>query len=250
MVTSSYIFFIINFGISTLTFQREIKKSFFLWNINLIIHPFHVYPLGANIRVACTALVDVHCNLLERYTLQYQSSAAYARKAAVLLPVPVRYGPSGSRRAATRSVGCSPDKPMLLINSSHEKQTAKKPTASRDRELSMNHDEKCSAPATASPRRACRWTRVRCSPSSSGRRHWATPTSCSEVRRFTGLANYYRRFVESYSELAALLAALSSPTARFAWTPEAQASFDSDALTLALSSAPVLRTFDPTRRRC
>jgi hypothetical protein len=75
---------------------------------------------------------------------------------------------------------------------------------------------------------------------------WATPTSCCEVRRFTGLANYYRRFVEGYAELAAPLTALGSPTARFAWTPEAQASFD--ALKLALSSAPVLRTFDPARR--
>ena len=75
---------------------------------------------------------------------------------------------------------------------------------------------------------------------------WATPTSCAEVRRFTGLANYYRRFVEGYSEVAAPLTALGSPTARFAWTPEAQASFD--ALKLALASAPVLRTFDPTRR--
>ena len=26
---------------------------------------------------------------------------------------------------------------------------------------------------------------------------WATPTSCSDVRRFTGLANYYSRFVEA-----------------------------------------------------
>ena len=34
-----------------------------------------------------------------------------------------RYGPSGSGRAGTRSVGCSPDKPMLLISSAHEKQT-------------------------------------------------------------------------------------------------------------------------------
>ena len=75
---------------------------------------------------------------------------------------------------------------------------------------------------------------------------WATPTSCAEVRRFTGLANYYRRFVEGYSEVAAPLTALGSPTARSAWTPEAQASFD--ALKLALASAPVLRTFDPTRR--
>ena len=72
---------------------------------------------------------------------------------------------------------------------------------------------------------------------------WATPTSCCEVRRFTGLANYYRRFVEGYAELAAPLTALGSPNARFAWTPEAQASFD--ALKLALSSAPVLRQPGP-----
>ena len=61
----------------------------------------------------------------------------------------------------------------------------------------------------------------------------ATPTSCSEVRRFTGLDNYYCLFVGGYSELAAQLTALGSPTARFAWTPEAQASFN--ALKLALS---------------
>ena len=75
---------------------------------------------------------------------------------------------------------------------------------------------------------------------------WATPTSCTEVRRFTGLANYYRRFVEGYAEVAAPLTALGSPTAKFAWSPAAQASFD--ALKLALSTAPVLRTFDPRRR--
>jgi hypothetical protein len=75
---------------------------------------------------------------------------------------------------------------------------------------------------------------------------WATPTSCAEVRRFTGLANYYRRFVEGYSEVAAPLTALGSPTARFTWSPAAQTSFD--ALKQALSSAPVLRTFDPARR--
>ena len=27
---------------------------------------------------------------------------------------------------------------------------------------------------------------------------WATPTSCAEVLRFTGLANYYRRLVEAH----------------------------------------------------
>ncbi len=64
----------------------------------------------------------------------------------------------------------------------------------------------------------------------------ATSASCCEARRFTGLANYYRRFVEGYAELAAPLTALGSPTARFVWTPAAQTSFD--ALKLALSSAP------------
>jgi hypothetical protein len=63
---------------------------------------------------------------------------------------------------------------------------------------------------------------------------WATPTSCCEVWRFTGLA-----------KVAAPLTALGSPTARFAWSPAAQASFN--ALKLALSSAPVLCTFDPAR---
>ena len=52
--------------------------------------------------------------------------------------------------------------------------------------------------------------------------------------------------MEGYAEIAAPLTALGSPTARFDWTPEAQASFE--ALKLALSSTPVLRTFDPGRR--
>jgi hypothetical protein len=31
---------------------------------------------------------------------------------------------------------------------------------------------------------------------------WATQTSCTEVRRFTGLTNYYRRFVEGTAAIA------------------------------------------------
>ncbi len=31
---------------------------------------------------------------------------------------------------------------------------------------------------------------------------WATPKSCTEVRRFMGLANYYCRFVEGYAAIA------------------------------------------------
>ena len=56
------------------------------------------------------------------------------------------------------------------------------------------------------------------------------------MRRVTGLANHYCGYAE--------IAALSSPPEHFLWTP-AQASLDS--LMLALSSVPVLRTFDPAR---
>ena len=77
-------------------------------------------------------------------------------------------------------------------------------------------------------------------------REWATPTSCSEVRRFIGLAGYYRRFVEGFADVAAPLTALGSPTATFSWTPAAQESFN--ALKELLSTAPVLRTWDPSRR--
>ena len=78
-------------------------------------------------------------------------------------------------------------------------------------------------------------------------RAWATPSSTMDVRQFIGLANYYRRFVPKYAELAAPLTALCSPTQVFKWTAEAQASFD--ILKTRLTTAPVLRTHDP-RRRC
>jgi len=65
------------------------------------------------------------------------------------------------------------------------------------------------------------------------------------VRRFVGLANYYRKFVLRFSTLAAPLTTLCSPRARFTWGPAEQQSFD--ALKAALTSAPVLRVWDPAR---
>jgi hypothetical protein len=80
--------------------------------------------------------------------------------------------------------------------------------------------------------------------------HCGSPSSSGQyqrrARKCCSLANYYRRFVVSYAEVAEQLTALGSPTARFLWSPAAQASFD--ALKLALSSAQVLSTFDPDRR--
>ena len=77
-------------------------------------------------------------------------------------------------------------------------------------------------------------------------RDWPTPTSNAEVRRFVGLCNYYRRFVDGYAELAAPLTRLCGPRAPWMWGSAEQQSFE--ALKRCLTSAPVLRTFDPRRR--
>ena len=64
-------------------------------------------------------------------SVRIKPSECNSRRVAITAAMMMRqtscYGPSGSGPAGTRSVGCSPDKPMLLISSSHEKQTAIKP---------------------------------------------------------------------------------------------------------------------------
>ena len=65
------------------------------------------------------------------------------------------------------------------------------------------------------------------------------------MRRFVGLANYYRKFVLRFTALAAPHTALCNSRARFNWGAAEQRSFD--ALKAALTSAPVLRVWDPAR---
>jgi len=65
----------------------------------------------------------------------------------------------------------------------------------------------------------------------------------SENRTRQGLANYYRRFVEGYSRIVLPLTNLLRKHHPLEWSPEAQAAFD--AITVAYTSAPVWRHFDP-----
>jgi hypothetical protein len=74
---------------------------------------------------------------------------------------------------------------------------------------------------------------------------WATPQSCTDLRRLIGLANYYRKYVLSLSALAVPLTAFCSQRARFAWGDAEQWSFD--ALKAVLTPAPVLCVWDPLR---
>ncbi|XP_026022288.1 uncharacterized protein LOC113021785 [Astatotilapia calliptera] len=68
---------------------------------------------------------------------------------------------------------------------------------------------------------------------------WPTPTSIQEVRRFIGLASYYRRFVKDFASIAEPLHNLTKKNAHFQWHAEHQAAFDK--LKCRLTSAPVLR---------
>ena len=50
---------------------------------------------------------------------------------------------------------------------------------------------------------------------------WPTPTSTKEVQQFLGLANYYRRFIKDFAQIAKPLHKLTEQTS-FLWTTECQ----------------------------
>ncbi len=77
-------------------------------------------------------------------------------------------------------------------------------------------------------------------------RDWPVSTSNVDLRRFIGLCDYYRRFVDSYADVAAPLTRLCGPIAPWVWGPSEQQSFDR--LKECLMTAPVLRTLESRRQ--
>ncbi|XP_073056887.1 uncharacterized protein [Primulina eburnea] len=67
---------------------------------------------------------------------------------------------------------------------------------------------------------------------------WPIPMTVAEVRRFLGLAGYYRHFIADFSKIALPLTTLTRKTVKFEWTNECQQSFQE--LKDKLTSAPVL----------
>jgi hypothetical protein len=67
---------------------------------------------------------------------------------------------------------------------------------------------------------------------------WMPPTTCREVQRFLGFANFYRQFIKDFSRLATPLYKLTQKDRDFIWTKEAQNAFET--LKLAFTSAPTL----------
>ncbi|KAH0633816.1 hypothetical protein KY284_036602 [Solanum tuberosum] len=67
---------------------------------------------------------------------------------------------------------------------------------------------------------------------------WSRPLNAMEVRSFLGLVRYYRRFVEGFSSISALLTKLTHKATKFQWTEACEQSFHE--LKNRLTTAPVL----------
>ena len=59
-----------------------------------------------------------------------------------------------------------------------------------------------------------------------GIQDWPAPTTVKEVQSFLGFGNFYRKFINKFSELAAPLNGLLKKDKIFDWTTECQKSFD------------------------
>ncbi|KAK9118716.1 hypothetical protein Scep_016809 [Stephania cephalantha] len=67
---------------------------------------------------------------------------------------------------------------------------------------------------------------------------WPTPTSVTDIRSFLGLAGYYRRFVQGFSEIAAPMTQLTKKEVKFQWNHSCEQAFQT--LKERLTTAPVL----------
>lgn len=68
--------------------------------------------------------------------------------------------------------------------------------------------------------------------------YWSRPTNAIEIQSFSGLAGYYRRFVQNFSNIVAPLTRLTRKDERFVWSTECERSFQK--LKTRLISAPML----------
>ena len=72
---------------------------------------------------------------------------------------------------------------------------------------------------------------------------WKSPTNVTEIRSFLGLAGYYRRFIEGFSQKAAPMTKLLRKGVPFDWNDKCEQSFQE--LKKRLTTAPVLALPEP-----
>ena len=75
-------------------------------------------------------------------------------------------------------------------------------------------------------------------------REWEVPSTVKGVRSFLGFANFYRKFIRNFAQVAAPLTRLTGDVT-FQWGPEEQSAFEK--LKEVFISEPVLASFEPDK---
>jgi len=74
-------------------------------------------------------------------------------------------------------------------------------------------------------------------------REWPAPTTQRQVMQFLGLTRFYHQYIDHYADITLPLTALLASSAVFSWDQPQQEAFET--LKRAVTTAPVLRIFDP-----
>ena len=74
---------------------------------------------------------------------------------------------------------------------------------------------------------------------------WEAPRSVKGVQSFIGFANFYRKFIQGFSDVVRPMMSLVKKDTAFAWTAEADQAFEQ--LKGLFTEAPVLASFDADR---
>ena len=74
---------------------------------------------------------------------------------------------------------------------------------------------------------------------------WPEPSNVKDVQGFVGLANFYRRFIEGFSKVAAPLTALTKKGQIFDFGKKCQEAFNE--IKKRITAAPILLIFDPEK---
>ena len=74
--------------------------------------------------------------------------------------------------------------------------------------------------------------------------YWEVPRTPSEIKRFCGLAGYYRRFILEFSKIVVPLTRLMKKNVYFYWGPEKQEAYEN--LGHKLCKTPILTLVEGT----
>lgn len=77
-------------------------------------------------------------------------------------------------------------------------------------------------------------------------REWPRPEKQKDVQQFIGLAQFYQQYIQNFADIALPLTSLLGEGRQFVWDDTTESAFL--ALKNAISTAPVLRIFDPNLR--